>query len=200
MNYSSSITSARPNRFGIKEVADVVFYNITSTGEKGTPVLFLDTLKTSNLEFTAEQSEAKGGKGNSSLLIWDHSREVTLTLQDALLSTKTLEMLFEEDISNGNEIVVHADKFPGTYYIEGFTYARDESDGKDKLFNFVIPKAKIQSDFTLTMEAEGDPSVCDITIRVLRPTNGEMVKMSKIDTYTENSTIAGYTSATTATS
>ena len=49
------------DRYGIKEVADVTFYKIESNGAKGAPVLFLDTLKVSTIETTAESTEARGG-------------------------------------------------------------------------------------------------------------------------------------------
>ena len=58
-------------RYGIKEVADVTFYEITSTGSIGAPVLYLDTLKVSTIEQTADEAEARGGKGNPPLIIWD---------------------------------------------------------------------------------------------------------------------------------
>ena len=58
-------------RYGIKEVADVTFYEITSTGGIGAPVLYLDTLKVSTIEQTADEAEARGGKGNPPLIIWD---------------------------------------------------------------------------------------------------------------------------------
>ena len=47
-------------KYGIKEVADVVFYSITAIGDEEfyTPVLFLDTLKVSTLEKAAEKVEA----------------------------------------------------------------------------------------------------------------------------------------------
>ena len=51
----------------IKEVADVVFYDINTDGSRGAPVLYLDTLKVSTIEQTAEQAEARGGKGNPPL-------------------------------------------------------------------------------------------------------------------------------------
>jgi hypothetical protein len=41
-------------RFGIKEVADVTFYEINEDGSRGEAVLVLDTLKTSNIEQTAD--------------------------------------------------------------------------------------------------------------------------------------------------
>lgn len=62
-------------QFGIKEVADVQFIALEDNErldvEKGDVVLFLDTLKISTLETTAEQTEARGGRGNPALIIWD---------------------------------------------------------------------------------------------------------------------------------
>lgn len=59
------------DRYGIKEVADVTFYKLNSNGKPSYPVLYLDTLKVSTIEQTAEQAEARGGKGNPPLIIWD---------------------------------------------------------------------------------------------------------------------------------
>lgn len=59
------------DRYGIKEVADVTFYKIGDDGKPAYPVLYLDTLKVSTIEQTAEQAEARGGKGNPPLIIWD---------------------------------------------------------------------------------------------------------------------------------
>lgn len=63
--------AAFAKQFGIKEVADVRFYPVdavtvdaqgkVSASKK--PVLALDTLKVSDLEFTAESVAARGGKG-----------------------------------------------------------------------------------------------------------------------------------------
>lgn len=50
----------------------VTFYEIDeATGEPTTPVLYLDTLKVSTIEQTAEVAEARGGKGNAMLIAWD---------------------------------------------------------------------------------------------------------------------------------
>lgn len=169
------------SRFGIKEVADVTFYKINNDGTRGEAVLFLDTLKVSNIEFTAEQTEARGGKGNAPLIIWDYGREATVTLQDALLSMETLSLMFEDSAVANDRIVISANTFPGTYWVEGTTYARDEVTGEDDLFTFIIYKAKIQSEVTLTMEAEGDPTVFDMNLRVLRNAEGEMMALEKTD-------------------
>jgi hypothetical protein len=178
-------------RFGIKEVADVRFYNVDEvtvndttgaieyTGATApTAVLELDTLKVSTMEFTAEQTEARGGKGNPPLIIWDYGREVNVTLEDALMSAQMLNILFgQNETTADGSIVISANSFPGTYTVVGKTYARD-TQGKDHMFTFYIPKAKIQSETTLTMEAEGDSSVFNLSLRVLRgDSDGTMVKL-----------------------
>jgi hypothetical protein len=170
-------------KFGIKEVADVGFYKVgtVSVSESGVisataaPVLTFDTLKVSTLEMTAEQAEARGGKGNPPLIIWDYGREVNVTLEDAVLSMGCLEAMFGDN-SGDNVITINANKFPGVYAVVGQTYARD-IDGVDHLFTFYIPKAKIQSENTITMEAEGDPTVFNMSLRVLRGNDqGDMVQ------------------------
>ena len=178
-------------QFGIKEVADVRFYKVgdvevdTTSGKvvytgnsEPTAVLALDTLKVSTLEFTAEQAEARGGKGNPPLIIWDYGREVNVTLEDATMSIDSLEVMFGDKVqgSTNTIISINAQKFPGTYTIVGKTYARD-IDGIDHIFTFYIPKAKVQSENTFTMEAEGDPTVFNMSLRVLRGNaKGDMVQ------------------------
>ena len=232
------------DRYGIKEVADVTFYETTQSGEPGAPVLYLDTLKVSTIEQTAESTSARGGKGNPELIMWDYGKEITLTLEDALFSAKSMALMYGVDINNtgdfgeettilktvkpsqvssdgskitingqdftvsgsvtyydengssttnkasaayatakitvsGQKIVISSDKFPKTYYITGDTYARSEATGKDEFFQFIIPKAKMQSEVTLTMEAEGDPSTFNMNLKVLRPADGDMMKLVK---------------------
>jgi hypothetical protein len=75
-------------RFGVKDVADVTFYNLLT----GKPELFLDTLKLSNLENNAEATYATGGRGASRLVGWDFGRTATFNVQDALLNPKALAM------------------------------------------------------------------------------------------------------------
>ncbi len=188
------------NGFGIKEVADVGFYEVGSvtvdaqTGAvtKGTPLFVLDTLKVSTIENTAEQADAKGGKGNAPLIIWDYGREITITLQDAVLTQETLSLMFEGNAKDAtNEIVISANTFPGTYAIVGKTFARD-INGKDSLFTWYVPKAKVNSEVTLTMEAEGDPTVFDMNLRVLRDTDGSMVKLIRDTSTSANDNAASY--------
>ena len=250
------------DRYGIKEVADVTFYELGSDGKPTKPVLYLDTLKVSTIEQTAEQAEARGGKGNPPLIIWDYGKEITVTLEDALFSAKSMAIMFgngtvkalgssanasnimrtEEFVAasatapsqansgwaskyegpdgkmydklnakfykangdavdatanlvlgdkymctydlqtiNAGVIEISAASFPGTYYVTGDTYARSEASGKDEFFQFIIPKAKMNAENTITLEAEGDPSVFNMSLRVMRPADGIMMKLVKYD-------------------
>lgn len=258
------------DRYGIKEVADVTFYELDSNGQPTNPALYLDTLKVSTIEQTAEEATANGGKGNAPLIIWDYGKEITVTLEDALFSAKSLAIMFgngkikayssyimkTEQFATtesgsgtsafasagwnpsyiapdgkgyaktnpkfytadgasvasdatfgkgdvffctydldvlGSVIEINANSFPGTYYVTGDTYARSEASGKDEYFQFIIPKAKVQSENTITLEADGDPSVFNMNLRVLRPKDGTMMKLVKYDidqTGTEVSTEA----------
>ena len=276
------------DRYGIKEVADVTFYSIDENGNPEYPVLYLDTLKVSTIEQTAESTDAKGGKGNAPLITWDYGKEINVTLEDALFSAKSMAIMFSNgqtktvakaatltgddadtdtasnnktvimkteqftlkkdldgaDITgttgSGNNVVdnadgtgwskkytapdgrtynklhpkfykedgslvastaleqettyfctydieikdatvidISADSFPGTYYVTGDTFARSEMNGKDEFFQFIIPKAKVTSENTITLEAEGDPSVFNMNLKVLRPKDGVMMKLVK---------------------
>lgn len=274
-------------QYGIKEVADVTFYEIgadASGGQLLKPVLFIDTMKVSTIESTASTSDAKGGKANPSLISWDFGREITLTMEDALFSPKTLALIQNggivtipvtgtplrvnisneqvtctaEDIAtlidvpalvmqhlpiaetvyvyeidangywvdgvqlhdldilevtgtyyihnhsltvgdlvvgkkyavfyetefaagtNAQTIEISPDTFPGTYRVVGDTYARNRATGKDEFFQFVVHKAKMNAENTITLEAEGDPSTFNMSMRVLKdPTSGGMINLIK---------------------
>ena len=264
------------DRYGIKEVADVTFYKIESDGSRGAPVLYLDTLKVSTVEQTANSSDARGGKGNPKLVSWDFGKEINVNLTDALFSPASMAIMFGDkdgvgisteetekitkvamarvlktkadttveidskegrkavkvladggtayntaagivkvtnadgkeisaenfvkqsasDTSNivpavGDKVFVHyevtptskkvininADTFPGTYYITGDTFCRSDVTGEDDFFQFIIPKAKMSPENTITLEAEGDPSVFNLNLTVLRPESGPMMQL-----------------------
>ena len=82
------------DRYGIKEVADVTFYELDNNGNPGVPVLYLDTLKVSTIEQTAESSKLVVVKGNPALISWDYGKEISVTLEDALYSPKSLALMF----------------------------------------------------------------------------------------------------------
>jgi hypothetical protein len=62
------------------------------------------------------------------------------------------------------EMAITPDKFAGYYYIEASTLFRDEETGTDLPAELIIPRGKIQSNFTLSMANTGDPSTFTFTI------------------------------------
>lgn len=294
------------DKYGIKEVANVYFEALDSDEKagvyKGDIVLFLDTLKVSTIETTAETADATGGWGNPKLVSWDYGKEITITLEDALMSLESLRFMlggaihrpaaskptivrhteevvctsggvvpypvdhltgrkfdgieapavkataghpirlinlttgartqlqasgaeevvlsgsqkvqfknphmlgnetpyteegdhiriFWEDVIESDsgsetaiEVTISPSTFPGTYKIVGDTFMRSEKTGKDEPFQFIIGKAKVSSEVTITLEAEGDPSTFEMTLNVLRSTNergeNEMMKLIRYD-------------------
>ena len=85
------------------------------------------------------------------------------------------------DADKAVEVTISPDTFPGTYRVVGDTFMRSQATGKDEAFQFVIGKAKVQSNVTITLEAEGDPSTFEMTLTVLRSDNErgekEMMKL-----------------------
>ena len=93
---ADAIMSNILQRYGIKEVADVTFYDINNDGTIGKPVLVLDSLKVTSIEQTAESAEARGGKGNAKLIVWDFGKEITVNIEDALFSPKSLAIMMAD--------------------------------------------------------------------------------------------------------
>ena len=287
------------DQYGIKEVANVYFEALESDPKAGVYkndiVLYLDSLKVSTIETTAENTAAQGGWGNPKLVQWDYGKEINITLEDALMSLESLRFMLggaikkpaaqnsvivrhseevvctsggivplpkdhltgkeltpkaavghpirlinlttgartqivvesgtakkmngttkitfknpslidaannEQDTVEGDririfwdeilegaqaetesavEVTISPDTFPGTYRVVGDTLIRSADTGKDEAFQFVINKAKVQSNVTITLQAEGDPSTFEMTLNVLRSTNEdgepEMMKL-----------------------
>lgn len=130
-----------------------------------------NSLKTSNIEVASEETTAKGGKGNPELISWSYGKTATLTVTDALLTPETLELMYgakkREAGDETNVITIDAKSFPNSYIILGTTVLRPLEGGDDKPFGFIIPKGKINVGGTLTMEAEGDPSTFEMSIKAL---------------------------------
>jgi hypothetical protein len=277
--------------YGIKEVANVYFEALDADKlnpdiKKGDIVLYLDTLKVSTVETTAENVSAQGGWGNPKLITWDYGKDINVTLEDAVVSFEELRIMLgaklkeassskpvvvhmsaeckvskpqsgnpslvclkedkdgnpitvpataelkiidrehgkrgqgtmtqlfaaaageggeatpagaladsadgdrvivfwteertgeENKSKNAVELVISPDTFPGTYKVVGDALIRNK-DGKDEAFQFVINKAKMLSEVTLTMQAEGDPSTFNMTLNVLRDDDGNMMSLIK---------------------
>lgn len=61
------------------------------------------------------------------------------------------------------QIEITPDKFGGNFYVEASTLFRD-TDGVDRAAEFVIPNAKVQSNFNFAMASSGDPSTFTFTL------------------------------------
>ena len=247
------------DQYGLKEVANVTFYALDDDEEKGIeagqPVLYLDTLKVSNIETTAEDTSAQGGWGNPKLITWEYNKEVNVTLEDALFSPASLEVMMGanliesatgtpvsvqvteevkataddsltitndgtnvyalvdgayvkattvtskvaaiEGVESGktyrvfytasiategkaNKIEISASKFGGTYKIVGDTLVKN-LDGKEEAFQFVIGKAKINSDVSFEMSADGDPATFSMPITAMKDKDGNMFSLIKYE-------------------
>lgn len=95
------------DKYAIKEVADVMFYELDSKGAPSAPVIYFDTLKVSTISQSSEKVEARGGKSNVKLLTWDTNKEITLELEDAVFSAKSLGIMFGGDMTwKGDELEV----------------------------------------------------------------------------------------------
>lgn len=62
------------------------------------------------------------------------------------------------------EMDVTQNTFGGFYYVEADTLFRQKSTGRDLPANLTFPNVKIQSNFTMTFAATGDPSTFDFTM------------------------------------
>lgn len=67
-------------------------------------------------------------------------------------------------MSGAQMIEITPDKFGGSYYLEASTLFRRENDGVDMPAEFIIPNCRVQSNFTFTMAATGDPSTFTFTM------------------------------------
>ena len=71
---------------------------------------------------------------------------------------------YVEEKTDAFQVDITPDKFAGFYYLEADTLFRRESDGVDLPAEFILPKVKIQTNFTFTMAASGDPSTFTFTL------------------------------------
>lgn len=105
-------------KFGMKEVLDVVLYDMVT----GKPVIRFDTLKNTSISVTADKVSARGGRGNPKLITWEFNKDGTLTVEDALLSPKSMELVSGKATVVGAQAVqmrqAHAYDTSGTYPVD----------------------------------------------------------------------------------
>lgn len=90
----------------------------------------------------------------------------TITLDKNLFHEGATVLLdyYVEHTTDAIQIDITPDKFAGYYYVEASTLYRRQVDGIDLPAEIIIPKVKIQSNFTFTMASSGDPSTFTFTM------------------------------------
>ncbi|AYB37526.1 hypothetical protein [Brevibacillus laterosporus] len=72
-------------QYGVREICNVVLKDIVTKE----PVAYFETLKTSTLEFSGSTVYATGGRGNPKRIGWDSDREISMKMEDGLISKET---------------------------------------------------------------------------------------------------------------
>lgn len=114
--------------------------------------------------------------GKYSIIVNEHTCNFGKRCHDSGESYTPADLALDESKANGvlvdyytpvkkgaKQIEIDAEKFAGSYYLEGSTLWRD-TNGVDHPAEFIIPNCKIQSAFTFTMAATGDPSTFTFTM------------------------------------
>lgn len=149
-------------QYGIKEVADVCLYAIEldeNDDEVYVPVMYLDTLKISSVEETAEQTSARGGLGNPELIIWDYGKEITVTLEDALYTPASQGMTWggkfgSKKLSLRGEVVIGEDftqgvALPSNFIIESFSNfekIKVEQGDEYSIYHWIVNASVVSDD------------------------------------------------------
>jgi hypothetical protein len=88
-----------------------------------------------------------------------------LTLAESVADGTVVVVDFYLAMTNSvTTVEIGPEDFGGYYYVEAQTLFRDEATGKDLAASLTFPKVKIQSGFTFTMAASGDPSTFTFTM------------------------------------
>ena len=159
---------------------------LTPTASEGHPIKLINLTKGTRTQLVyAAGSAAPAIDGNHAISF--KNPKLIGAEPEASVKGDHIRIFWEEVLQNntGNEtaveVTISPDTFPGTYRVVGDTLIRSEKTGKDEPFQFVINKAKVQSNVTLTLQAEGDPTTFEMTLNVLRSTNdageNEMMKL-----------------------
>lgn len=150
-------------KFGVREICNVVFRATANQKignkiyQKGQPVFYIDSAKTSTVEGAATTVYATGGRGNTRLIAWEGEKTLTFTVEDALLSPISFAMLSGAGLVKGtsNESV----------HFHQTTTALCDSSGKIDLTNALETTETIDSTAPLYVLAIEDG---DLTGEVYR--------------------------------
>ena len=144
-------------KYGIKEVADVTFYSIIEIGDEELyiPVLYLDTLKISDVNQTSDKVNHQGGYGNQQMIAWQHSKKFTLSLEDALFTPTSMNMTMgwvnnktTKYINLIKKLEIVNKYYKNNYSIYAFPSPQLTEDEQELLFNILSSEFEIQMEKT----------------------------------------------------
>ena len=101
------------------------------------------------------------GNDNKSLVF---SATANTTANDVQEKTVFIDYYVLKDDNKATELQIDMEHFGGYYYVEADTLFRNQNDGQDYPANLTFPNVKIQSNFTFSMAATGDPSTFTFTM------------------------------------
>lgn len=107
---------AANTEFGIREIVEIGFKAKstmrvgTQVFEKGEPVIYFDSAKTSTLESTTSVVYAQGGRGNPRLIAWEGDKAVTFSFEEALISPQSFAVLSGADLVENERVIMHQQK------------------------------------------------------------------------------------------
>lgn len=85
------------------------------------------------------------------------------TISDGMFDSVLVDYYYEQTSEAVTQIEIKPDSFGGAFYLEASTLFRNE-DGIDVPAEFIIPNCRVQSNFSFSMAASGDPSTFTFTL------------------------------------
>lgn len=122
----------------------------------GAGVVFVRCTNVGGVEGNCVEGDTDGG--HIYTITREKALELTFDQADKYVGKTMRVDCYCEKSTGATEITIDAENFAGNYYVEASTLFREQHSSKDFPAEIVIPNAKIQSNFTFTMSASGDPS------------------------------------------
>ena len=139
-NIVIDLQDAIPTKGELNTKTDIYGFILDSTGGISKK---LGKVKASGNQVTFDVTSLSLGESSSHTILLDYYVKMTSGVQ---------------------QIEITPDKFAGSYYLEASTLFRRQDNGSDMPAQFIIPNVKIQSAFTFSMAATGDPSTFTFTM------------------------------------
>ena len=123
------------------------------------------------VEFISKSLTVGGGEASAThqnALTVTSEKPATFTVDSGLVEkykNKTVKLDFYLIMASGvTEVDIKPNDFGGFFYVEAQTLYRREDTGLDMAAEIILPKVKVQSGFTFSMAASGDPSTFTFTM------------------------------------